>query len=372
MSIALTGKASRAARVIEPAETKCAISIIMPVYNTEAYLKECLDSILHQAFRDIELICVDDESTDGSLAVLRAYEAADSRVRAIAMPHGGQSAARNRGMREARGKYVYFMDSDDKLADGALETMYALIEERGVDVLYFDGEAFFDTEELAAAYGVYARRYKRPRAYREVVTGAELFTRMSKDNAYWVSPCLQIMRRDYMRSIGLQFQEGILFEDNISSLECMLQAGRASHENAVLFQRRIRENSTVTIARGFRHFYGYFACWIRMTAFASSRSYPPETRIELRRRLRGVRTHAIEHGVSIPAGELKENMRREPLVARCIYRAAFRMQIVRRARKNCGVPERLPLKLGYRLAERAGAAIGRALARRFASRALRH
>lgn len=335
--IAFTGKASWAIR--EPAEYQCAISIIMPVYNTEAYLKECIDSILGQAFGDIELIVVDDESTDGSLEILREYERLDERVRVFSIPHGGQSAARNRGMREACGKFVYFMDSDDKLAVGALEVMHALIEERGVDVLYFSGKAFFDSEDIAHEFAQYNHCYRHPVSYRDVVTGVEMFVRMSRDRAYWVQPCLQIARREYLQAIGLRFYEGIIYEDNISTFECMLQAGRTSHENVALFLRRIRQQSTVTSPMSYRNFYGYFICWNEMMSFVLSHHFKEPVREILNRYLRSIRSLAIENGAALPNTEIKVNMKRESLFMRSIYYFVFHANIVRLRRKSTGVQE---------------------------------
>jgi glycosyltransferase involved in cell wall biosynthesis len=324
----------------------------MPVYNTETYLKDCLDSVCLQPFRDFELICVDDESTDGSLALLRSYERLDPRVRVIAMPHGGQSAARNLGMREARGKYVYFMDSDDMLADGALGRMCELMEERAVDILCFDGETFFDTPELKETYARFKQNYRRGASYRDVVSGVQMFTCMSSDNAYWVIPCLQVFRRDYLRAIGLKFFEGIIYEDNISTLESMLQAGRVSHENAVLFHRRIRSQSTVTAPRAYRNFFGYFICWVMMVSFAKSRKYPPETRRELDRRVNFALRHAIECSEAVPVREIRENMRREHPLLRMVYFSAFHMPVVRRASKRTG--EKESATVAYRVLRRAG------------------
>src|SRR5262249_11974036 len=89
------------------------VSVVMPVYNTEAYLTDSIDSIVGQTFPDWELICVDDGSSDGSLEILRCYERADSRVRVITRSHSGNYRARNAGMALARGRYIAAMDSDD-------------------------------------------------------------------------------------------------------------------------------------------------------------------------------------------------------------------------------------------------------------------
>ena len=90
------------------------VSVIIPVYNTAPYLDACLSSVLGQSLREIEVICVDDKSTDDSLFIIRKYQAMDSRLKIIALPvNQGVSVARNRGLEEAVGDYVYFMDSDD-------------------------------------------------------------------------------------------------------------------------------------------------------------------------------------------------------------------------------------------------------------------
>lgn len=91
------------------------ISFIVPVYNGENYLRPCLDSILSQSVRDIEVICVNDGSTDASQKILKEYAAADARVQVVQQANGGVSAARNHGMELAKGEYIWFFDCDDVL-----------------------------------------------------------------------------------------------------------------------------------------------------------------------------------------------------------------------------------------------------------------
>ena len=89
------------------------VSVIIPVYNVEPYLKQCMDSVVGQTLKDIEIICVDDGSTDGSLDILKEYATEDSRIQIIEQKNAGAGAARNNGMRHATGKYLSFLDSDD-------------------------------------------------------------------------------------------------------------------------------------------------------------------------------------------------------------------------------------------------------------------
>ena len=89
------------------------VSVIIPVYNTEKYLRQCLDSIVNQTLIDIEIICIDDGSTDMSLKILEEYSRADSRFTILHQTNQYAGVARNRGLDEAKGKYIFFMDSDD-------------------------------------------------------------------------------------------------------------------------------------------------------------------------------------------------------------------------------------------------------------------
>ena len=100
-------------------ETK--VSVIIPVYNTEKYLRQCLDSVVNQTLRDIEIICVDDGSTDGSIEILREYEQKDSRVKMLCQKNQYAGVARNNGLNYASGEYVFFMDSDDYCCHELLE-----------------------------------------------------------------------------------------------------------------------------------------------------------------------------------------------------------------------------------------------------------
>lgn len=95
------------------------VSVIVPVYNTEKYLRQCLDSVVNQTLQDIEVICIDDGSTDDSKRILDEYAHRDARILVYSKENGGQSSARNKGMDLAQGDYLYFLDSDDYILDTA-------------------------------------------------------------------------------------------------------------------------------------------------------------------------------------------------------------------------------------------------------------
>ena len=110
------------------------ISVVMPIYNAYDYLRPAIDSVLNQTLTDIELICVDDGSTDNSLSILKEYQQFDERVRIITENNAGPSRARNKGLSRARGKYVIFLDADDFFDYGLLEKLYNLAEEENLDI----------------------------------------------------------------------------------------------------------------------------------------------------------------------------------------------------------------------------------------------
>ena len=111
------------------------ISVIIPVYNVEKYLRKCLESVINQTYKDIEIICVNDGSTDGSLAILNEYAQKDDRIKVINKNNGGLSSARNSGLDSANGEYCYFVDSDDWIELNTLEKLVNIIEKNDVETV---------------------------------------------------------------------------------------------------------------------------------------------------------------------------------------------------------------------------------------------
>lgn len=118
------------------------VSVIIPVYNTAPYLKECLDSLMNQTLKEIEIICIDDGSTDDSLDILREYEKYDKRMKVIQQNNSGVSVARNQGIEHASGEFIHFMDSDDYISSDTYEFLYNKLQEREFDIIVFGGESF--------------------------------------------------------------------------------------------------------------------------------------------------------------------------------------------------------------------------------------
>ncbi len=124
------------------------ISIIIPVYNVEKYLRECLDSILNQTFRDFELICVDDGSTDKSLEILEEYKNRDNRIIILKQPHSGAASARNLGIKFAQGKYLQFLDADDWFEPQMLDELFSRAEKFNADMVVCSARKFDEEGRL--------------------------------------------------------------------------------------------------------------------------------------------------------------------------------------------------------------------------------
>ena len=249
------------------------VSIVMPIYNVESYLEESLQSVLNQTFQDIEIICINDGSTDRSEAILKSIAKKDLRVIIINQSNQGQSAARNVGIKTAHGKYIYFMDSDDKLERNAIETLYWEAEKEKLDLLLFDGTSFYETSELEKKFPQYKTYYKRTYRYKKVRLGCDLYVEMVRNGDFKVSPCLQFFNRDFLLRNDICYKNGIIHEDNLFAFISILQANRVAHIQDVLFLRRVHESSTMTTEVGFKNFKGYFICAISMMQFLSNRSF---------------------------------------------------------------------------------------------------
>lgn len=124
--------------------TDIKVSVIIPVYNVEKYLEQCLSTVANQTLKEIEIICVDDGSTDSSLKIANSFAEKDSRFIVVSQENGGAGAARNNGLRRARGKYLSFLDSDDFFEETMLEEAYNCAEAHSADFVVFKSDQYYD------------------------------------------------------------------------------------------------------------------------------------------------------------------------------------------------------------------------------------
>ncbi|MFI3284911.1 MAG: glycosyltransferase family 2 protein [Erysipelotrichaceae bacterium] len=129
------------------------ISIIVPVYNVESYLARCIESLINQSYQDLQIILVNDGSTDGSLALCDQYEKKDHRIQVVSKENGGLSSARNHGMKYAKGEYIFFVDSDDFIKLDAMKLMYDKAISEKADLVVCDMEYLYDNQHIEFASG---------------------------------------------------------------------------------------------------------------------------------------------------------------------------------------------------------------------------
>ncbi len=218
---------------------KIAVSVVVPIYNVSPWLDDCLTSLEIQTLKDIEIIMVNDGSTDDSRQIAARYAEKNSNFMLIDRENGGLSAARNTGMDMARGEYIYFLDSDDYLGENALELLYEKASKEYLDVLKFSAYSFTDGFEDFR----WGPEYKYKVSYPEVMSGEQALSRFLENNDYSPSCCLIFSRRETIENNGIRFFEGIIHEDNLFHYQLMTVSRRVAVLNQPLYYRRVRAGS---------------------------------------------------------------------------------------------------------------------------------
>jgi len=220
------------------------VSVILPIYNVAPYLNETFQSLLNQSLRDIEIIAVNDGSTDNCEDIIKTYQQKDNRIISFTQENKGQSAARNLALQHATGKYIYMMDSDDVLKDSdALQTCYDYIEKNQADFIFFDGESFSEK-------GVdrISRNTKRTHLVDEnkKYDGEYLLNLVLDTQTHNCVVWLLFIRKDYIARICLKFYEGIIHEDELFTTILTLSSDNIYCLKRSLVGHRIRHSSTMT------------------------------------------------------------------------------------------------------------------------------
>ena len=210
------------------------VSIIMPVYNAEKYLREALDCVLAQTMTEIEVLCVDDGSTDTSLEILHEYAAKDPRVTVYTQDHQFAGAARNLGIKHAAGKYLLFLDSDDVFDPRLVEKSFARAEETSADICVFGGETFYEDS---------GERLPMPKLCRPDLCPETVFS--AKDHPKEIlffstpEPWNKLFRREFITAEGIDFQRIRSCEDKAFVLTAFACAKRITllNEPLVLYRQ---------------------------------------------------------------------------------------------------------------------------------------
>ena len=223
------------------------ISVIIPVYNVENYLKECLDSVTSQTLEDMEIICIDDGSTDNSSDILKEYSKKDNRIKIITKENGGQATARNLGIKEAQGEYIAFVDSDDFIEPTMFEKLYTKAKDNNLD-LAMCKIATYNNQAEEIKDNVW---YYMLGVFRDFEK--DIFTH--KDTKEFtckiaVTPYNKIYKTNLLKDNDILFPEGLIFEDEKFFFDVYLRAKKVSIVNEFLYYYRVnRKGSTVDISK---------------------------------------------------------------------------------------------------------------------------
>ncbi len=236
-------------------ENQALISVIIPVYNVEEYLRECVDSVLKQTYENFEIILVNDGSTDSSGEICDEYVDKDERITVIHQKNGGLSVARNAGLSEANGDYVYFLDSDDYIAENALELLIKIAEKDNSDIVFFDAVSFADTNDFTVK-----QNYIRKNRY-QTDSGLNIFARMTENKEFHSAVPLLFIRKDFLSESKIRFVPDILYEDMVFTYQLFCKASTVSQCSDALYYRRYRKNSIMTSSKTKKHFTSYMAVY---------------------------------------------------------------------------------------------------------------
>lgn len=224
------------------------VSFIIPIYKVEAYLDQCVDSILSQTYRDIEVILVNDGSPDRCPAMCDAYAEQDSRVRVVHKPNGGLSDARNAGLKVATGEYVIFVDSDDFWVDEKqLESLVHMVSEyKNCDFIGFNCSYYYPDSNTYKPWPAYSEAISKP------ASGNDILQTLVKSGTVPMSACMKIIKRSFLIDNGLFFEVGTLAEDIPWFINVLEKCNKCMFTNQYIYAYRQNVAGSITHSGGER------------------------------------------------------------------------------------------------------------------------
>lgn len=231
------------------------VSFIIPVYNVEKYLEQCVDSILNQTYHDIEVVLVDDGSSDGSPMICDAYTKKDSRVKVIHKPNGGLSDARNAGLDVASGDYIIFVDSDDFWvgSEDLQQLMTVVRENLDCDFIGFNCSYFYSDSQTYKKWVAYDEQLSFP------VDKDRAMCSLVSSGTMPMSACLKIINHQSLLDMGLTFQKGQIAEDIPWFIDLLERSNKCMFVNQYIYAYRQNVSGSITHSGGERSFNNLFA-----------------------------------------------------------------------------------------------------------------
>ena len=243
------------------------VSVIIPVYNTEEYVEEAVRSIMNQTLMEIEIIIIDDGSTDNSLTIIEKLASEDNRIQYFSQTNKGQSVARNVGIEIATGEFLYFMDSDDLLEEDAFELCYHRCISEQLDFVFFDAENFGEINKSIVEYD------RKKQLDNKVYKGIEFLNILLDKAVYRVTPWLYFINLSFLQKQNIIFDSKFrIYEDQIFSARLYLTAKRVAYMPISLFHRRLRDYSLMTNPYSLYHVETYFKIANELTNIGKNRT----------------------------------------------------------------------------------------------------
>jgi glycosyltransferase involved in cell wall biosynthesis len=264
------------------------VSIIIPSYNNQDCIHRSLESAQRQTLKNIEIICVDDGSDDETVRIIMESAITDSRITVLRQVNQGQSSARNAGLQVAKGRYIQFLDSDDRLKEDAAATLVAFADKKELEILYFEGISIYEPWELKEKYPYYIDAYEYETYQQKVLTGKEYFCSAREDGKYRVDIGMALFNRQFLDVNHIRFIDGIIHEDHAFTFFTLLTAERVWHITEKLYFHYIRSNSTVIVPKTIFHVYGYLTSYQVMFQIIQSLTYDESLFINAAKELKSV------------------------------------------------------------------------------------
>ncbi len=216
------------------------ISVVIPIYNTDEYLNDCIESVLNQSVAFDEIILINDGSTDNSLDICQYYKSKFSNIKLVSQRNKGAGATRNVGINNTNSSFLMFLDSDDYIEPNTVEIVKKEMNGNRLDILYFDSNIFNELD-------VYKKNpYDRVgRIEERIRSGKEYFVR-NYTFTYVVQPCMAAFNVEFLKENDIKFPEVSLYEDVYFTLKSLLMADRVKYIPQKLYNRRYRLNSIMT------------------------------------------------------------------------------------------------------------------------------
>lgn len=214
------------------------VSVIIPVFNGETYLRRCIDSVLQQTMEDFELVVVDDGSTDSTADILREYAENDSRMRVLRQTNGGQGQARNRAIDQARGKYLLFVDADDFIERVTLQVVTERAEQDQADLVHFDWKFIRPKPDHLGQFDYYNIE---PFWHLRTLEGEDCEQLFRMHSYFSVT---NLYRRSFLNEYGIRYEEGQIYEDNPFLAQVFSRAQLVSLVHSPLYAIQANPNSS--------------------------------------------------------------------------------------------------------------------------------